>query len=1072
MRGIPPVPPSRGVALAVLWSACFLHAPAASAQVVELHPDEMLRFERAAGTVTELAFDVAADQFVHVEVRQGGVDVAATVIDPTGIVVREADEGFEGVVMETISWTRSRPGRYVLRVRAKSALAGGFFDVLLERPRPSTDSDEEWIRSERTLLEVVSHSQAGQDAWKSNTRVLRRLLEVWRALGDERWAALTQMYLGATYHDGNAERGLDDCLEAADYAERSGDLTAEWAFSCTAAHLKSLGYLEDGILVLEELLARQEEAGDAMGVRFSHLNLGLHLLDVGRTSEAAAHLAQALQTAEESGDLLVQAYAHSHLGRLHADRGEYQQALDEYGRALAIPHPYSSIRPVHRAALASVQLAVGDLTEALTSAQRAVAEARQLSGSPGESIARQTLGRVHLERGEVAQAIALLSDTVGFCRRKSMVLDEVGALVALGRAEAAQGRRSVARRHQQEALAQSRTHHYPTGEARALAALCALDDAEGVSGKVCEDALAQSEAIAYRPVALLSRYYLARGARRRGELEQARTQLEEALKAVDGQRLELRRSDLRQAFSATVDDIEDEYVDVLADLASTDPAGGWDTRAFEASERSRARSLRDELAESRLGIRQGADPALLREEADLRDRLRASLARQLNGGNSAGAARELERTISVLQASLGDLAARIQQTSPRYAALSRLQPPGLEEIRSALLDDDTVLLYYALGERRSFLWVVTRDALERHVLPARPALERLARASAIQLARGPEGTPAASLARLSRLLLAPAGPRLKASHVVVVADGALHYVPFAALADPQGSGPLARRAEVVHLPSASAGVMLARMEAPRWTKTVAVFADPIFRRDDDRVRMPGTPVATAELRPVSLPRELGAGGLLRLPFTRREARAIESVAGPDARIALDFDASREAALAPDLASFRFVHFATHGLLNASRPELSGIVLSMVDSAGRPQNGFLTSLDTYNLRLDADLVVLSGCRTALGKDVRSEGIVGLTRGFMYAGARGVLAALWPVDDLATSELMRVFYEGLLGPRRLSPPAALREAQAHVRSRRAWSSPYYWAAFQLQGVWRGDPPQSAEGGPGSQRSTVER
>ena len=250
---------------------------------------------------------------------------------------------------------------------------------------------------------------------------------------------------------------------------------------------------------------------------------------------------------------------------------------------------------------------------------------------------------------------------------------------------------------------------------------------------------------------------------------------------------------------------------------------------------------------------------------------------------------------------------------------------------------------------------------------------------------------------------------------------------------------------------------------------MAVFADPVFRADDarvrDRSRVP-SPVKMA-----SLPRELTRDGRLeRLPFTRREALAIQKLAGPAGRLVLDFDASREAVLDERLSSYRFVHFATHGLLNASRPELSGIVLSLVDSAGRPQNGFLTALDTYNLRLDADLVVLSGCRTALGKDVRAEGIVGLTRGFMYAGARGVLSSLWPVDDLATSELMRVFYEGLLGPRQLSPPAALREAQAHVRSRRAWSSPYYWAAFQLQGVWREEAAQSAEGRPGGR--TVER
>jgi CHAT domain-containing protein/predicted negative regulator of RcsB-dependent stress response len=1048
MPSIPAVPRARTVLLCVL-AACALQAAASSGQVMELRPGELLRFDRPAGTVVELVFDIAADQFVHLEVLQGGTDVAATLIDPTGTIAREVDVVHEAGVIEPISWTRSQPGRYALRLRLKKTQAGGFFDVLLDRPRPAAASDEEWLRCERTYVEALRSLSTSAERTVT-TRVLRRLLTDWRALGDERWAALTQLLLGATNYE-DSERGADDCLEAADYAERSGDLTVEVAYACASSHLISLGHLEEAILIDEQLLARQEQAGDGNAVRMTRLNLGGHLISAGRTSEAARHLTQTLKEAEASGDGTVQAYAHAHLGQLHRDRGEYQQALDQYARGLAT-HAYPTVRPAHRAALASVQLAIGDLDAALASAQRAMAEARKVPDARGESAVLETLGRVHVERGEVDQAIALLSSNVALCRRKNILLSEVDGLVALGRAEAARGHRSVARRHQEDALSRSRAHRYRAGEALALSALCALDDAEGISGRSCGDALSTAQAIGYGPVALLSRFYLARAARREGELEVARAQLEETLKVVEGQRLDLRRSDLRQTFSATLDDIEDEYVDVLADLASADPAGGWDVRAFEASERSRGRSLRDELAESRLGIRQGVDPALLQEEDALRDRLRAALARQLRGGGSPAAARDLERTIEGLQASLADVAARIRQASPRYAALSQPEQPSLEAIRAALLDDHTVLLYYALGERRSYLWVVTLTTLERHLLPARRAIERLARpaVAALSAAR----TTGAALAPLGRVLLAPAAARLDVPRVVVVPDGVLHYVPFAVLPSPLLPEPLLKRSEVVHLPSASAGVLLARAPARPETGDVAVFADPVFRTDDERVR--GRSAASPPATMASLPRELtrGRAGLARLPFTRLEARGIETLAGSGGRISLDFDASRATALEERMASYRIVHFATHGLLNASRPELSGIVLSLVDRDGRPQDGFLTSLDTFNLRLDADLVVLSGCRTALGKDVRSEGLVGLTRGLMYAGARGVLASLWPVDDAATAELMRAFYAGLLGPRKLLPPAALREAQLHVRADPRWRAPYYWAAFQLQGVWAGD------------------
>ncbi|HXG65126.1 MAG TPA: CHAT domain-containing protein, partial [Blastocatellia bacterium] len=182
----------------------------------------------------------------------------------------------------------------------------------------------------------------------------------------------------------------------------------------------------------------------------------------------------------------------------------------------------------------------------------------------------------------------------------------------------------------------------------------------------------------------------------------------------------------------------------------------------------------------------------------------------------------------------------------------------------------------------------------------------------------------------------------------------------------------------------------------------------------------------------------------------REAEAIAALAPATARkVALDFDASRHTALRPELSQYRYLHFATHGFLNSQHPELSGLVLSLVDADGNPQSGFLRAHDIYNLRLPAELVVLSGCRTGLGKEVRGEGLVGLTRGFMYAGAARVLVSLWDISDAGTAEFMARFYRGLLGKDRLSPAAALRATQVSLWKEKRWRAPYYWAAFVLQG-----------------------
>jgi len=310
---------------------------------------------------------------------------------------------------------------------------------------------------------------------------------------------------------------------------------------------------------------------------------------------------------------------------------------------------------------------------------------------------------------------------------------------------------------------------------------------------------------------------------------------------------------------------------------------------------------------------------------------------------------------------------------------------------------------------------------------------------------------------LSRMLLTPIEKQLGTKRLLIVADGVLQYVPFAALPDPSNpTAPLLARHELVTAPSASTVAALRRESSARTPapKLVAVLADPVFDRNDTRVNGKGATPATAPAAG-NLERSAEESGVLyfdRLSFSRREADAVAALAGDaGARTFLDFEASLETVTSPNLADYRIVHFATHGLVNSQHAELSGLVFSLVDRQGRPQNGFLQAKEIYNLKLGADLVVLSACQTALGKEIKGEGLVGLTRGFMYAGVPSVVATLWRVSDRATAELMQTFYRGMLTDG-LRPAAALRAAQDAVRAQSRWSAPYYWAGFVLQGEWR--------------------
>ncbi|HSP20289.1 MAG TPA: CHAT domain-containing protein, partial [Myxococcaceae bacterium] len=287
----------------------------------------------------------------------------------------------------------------------------------------------------------------------------------------------------------------------------------------------------------------------------------------------------------------------------------------------------------------------------------------------------------------------------------------------------------------------------------------------------------------------------------------------------------------------------------------------------------------------------------------------------------------------------------------------------------------------------------------------------------------------------------------------IAADGVLHELPFPALVLPGAGRRVIEEHEVVLLPSVSAVAAVRGAGHPALhAGAVAVLADPVFDRTDPRVQRSAGP---GKAVPRDLQRSmdgLGLQRLARLPGTRLEAEKILALAPPgQTLLAMGFEARRALAMDAAVSSYRILHFATHALLNSAHPELSGLVLSLVEPSGESQNGFLRLQDIYGLHIDADLVVLSACQTGLGKPVQGEGLVGLTRGFIHAGARQVLASLWKVSDRGTAELMKEFYRAMIVEGH-TPSAALRQAQRMLARTRPFDAPYTWAAFVLEGDWQ--------------------
>ena len=429
--------------------------------------------------------------------------------------------------------------------------------------------------------------------------------------------------------------------------------------------------------------------------------------------------------------------------------------------------------------------------------------------------------------------------------------------------------------------------------------------------------------------------------------------------------------------------------------------------------------------------------------------------------------------------------AELRASSPGYAALTQPQPLSVAEIQSQVLDGKALLLEYALGAKRSFLWVVTPDAIESFELPGRERIEPVARryyelvTARNAAADRREPRPAAKRRidaadaeaervgrELSRLILAPAARLLGDRPLLIVADGALQYIPFAALPI-SGIGRSPGHSPRGGQPPVGLGAGGAAARGPRPVPGTAEpwrsSRDPVFQATDERLTRPARPRSASSgscpatrgaRRPATAAgRRASASPSSRLPSSGKEARAIAALVPPGQRfLALGFEASRSRRPAPSSASFRNAPLRHPRRARQPPPgALEAGALALRRAGRRPRTASCRLNDIYNLHLDADLVVLSACRTALGQEIRGEGLVGLTRGFMYAGAARVLASLWSVEDRATAELMESSTAACSdrgSPPR--PPCAGRSSRWPASPGR--KSPYYWAGFSLQGEWR--------------------
>lgn len=729
--------------------------------------------------------------------------------------------------------------------------------------------------------------------------------------------------------------------------------------------------------------------------------LGWTHYDLSNFTEAAINFSRALNVMRELDDDYGQALNHFGLGTTEYNLNEYELAAYNFRQAIEIYRKLGNARSlgIALAGLGAVENLLENDQAAFSALTESLHWREMATDKNGEARTRIQLGKLFMRQKSFAQAFDQFNTAQNLLSEITDSEATAEVLSNFGFLNLAVKNPSAARGNFQTALSLAQKSGNKIGAAIVL---------NGLS----------------------------RANMSLGELETARLNIEAALDIIETVRQATVEFTLRTKFTATVQNYFELYISLLMKMHDNAPAKGFDHVALQIAEQARARSLLDRL-ERREIIRQNKiSPELLEREQNLTDTLTEIFARQRP--NEKNITAEIQR----ISAQYLETEAEINRLFSLPETAKRL-PITTSEIQQNL-GDETVLLEYLLTDTDAFLWFVSNTQVKSFRLSTAEKIENTAREvyRCLSIPNGDEKVCQQKTSELSKILLMPTANDLNNKRIVVVAHSVLQYIPFEMLKLPNSANRyLVETNEIVSVPSAS---LLQFLRQPRQTpadKILAVFADPIFSKQDGRIKSAKTGKTATENSPT----------LPRLFASRFEAERISALVAPAKLLKkMDDDANRAAVFSSNLQQYRIIHFATHTFIDDTRPELSAIALSFFDKNGKEINGWLRSNDILRLDLNADLVVLSACRSGLGQQIKGEGIVSLANNFLVAGSKRLIVSLWDVNDKVTAELMIRFYRHYLNGE--SASKALQSAKIEMLRDIRWNSPFYWAAFTLQGDWQ--------------------
>ena len=1079
----------------ICGSLCSMEAAGSNRQlqqgppsdVRQLVPGTTIDRELKGGGEHRYEIALQIDEYMTFKIARQGIAVSLILVDPEGETLYEGILTAREHGVDEFLLVSQKTGTHTLTVIPQFPNAPlGRYQVNIEERRGATDRDQRRFKAQQNMWKADALFDQGTN--ESRLEALQKLsesIEIWRSEGDRTCAASALKRLGGT----NTWLRRYDLVyqqfnEALELNRAEGDVTGE------AETLRMIGMVyasqaknQDALKLFNQAEALQKNSSERWQAAMTYSGLATTHWRLGQKDKMDDYFKLALHGLHETGDIKNEAGVRTSWSFILLSEGNYQFALDNLLPSLELFRVLGDVygEAVALNTLGAIYYNLGAPQKALEYLQQSFSLAEDRRDLEYGAPILSNQGIAYHANNELNTALVKFEDALARSRKSNNPRGESIILGRIGRLYSETGELPIALEKLNQRLRLSTEQKDPAGQADARSSIGEVYLAMGDHKRALDElneALKLRGKVRDRHGEAVTLLALAKVKRELGTIVEARNDVEKAIDIIETIRGKVVGVDLRISYLAAHQRYYELLIDLQMRLHEKEPKAGHDAAALQTTERARARALLESLAEARAEIREGVSPDLLQRERLLGRQLNAAEERRIRTANGNPKPEDLKAADSEVEKLLEQLRlvqAQIRGTSSRYAAVTQPQPLNLKQIQ-AHLDSNTLLLSYSLGNNRSFLFAVSKTSFTTHVLPKRGGIEaeadeiyRLVKDDVVETYKDKRGVlrmrDHAGMQKrrsLAQVLLGPVARRMPGKRLLIIPDGKLQYVPFASLPKPGTNRLLVHDHEIVTLPSVSVLDQLRRdlTARARASKSVIVFADPVYSLNDERFKLLTSQARNHEQDLQSEPAALIARNLElselqgvseRLHASGDEANEITKLAPPVSSKILGFDASLPTLTKTDLRQYRIVHFATHGWLNSQNPELSGVVLSLYDQKRVAQDGFLRAHEIYNLKLNADLVVLSACQTAIGKEVKGEGLMGLGRAFMYAGSPRVVVTLWKVDDVPTAEFMKHFYTNMMR-RKMSPAAALRAAQGTMAGDQKWSSPKNWSGFVLQGEWR--------------------